>query len=619
MDCGANASCLDLGGPSACLPRDATCGDTAECPEGTECEAERCRNLCETTADCPGGQECDRGYCFSAESGTGGSGGGGGGSSGKGGSGGSASPEGGMSGDPGTGGVAGGTGGSAGKGGNGGKSGNGGSGGSAGTTTEPFCGDGTRDTGEACDDGNDEAADGCTDCARDTGFSCSGNAPTVCAPICGDGLVVGAEALAGGCDDNGQEPNDGCSATCTVEDGWSCSDMPSKCTEGCGDGVVDPGEGCDDGDTMTGDGCAACAVELGFTCDNVAGQKSRCTDIDECTDGDFDCDPNADCENRPGGYDCNCRDGWDGPGDTCTDINECENDTCAFNAICMNSEGSFTCECPLAFAGDGIVCQDAQIPDWPVPAAPDYTVNAGVVHDNVTGLDWQQETDGPYARAGAVTHCQGLVLGGFSDWRLPTRVEIATLFFERSNGGTHYIDETTFPDTEATYWTSSIAKGLESTSGWTFSFSSISSDQEPLATTLYVRCVRSTPNGLAPQRFTVLTNNSAVDNETGLVWATSTGTAQGYSAAGNSCDGFVFGDDSDFRLPTMPELLTILDYEKTTAMFYADFGDPGSDRNYWTTTNYDVNRVGIVDFGDGEVQTALTSVTSVRRRCVQSP
>jgi len=67
------------------------------------------------------------------------------------------------------------------------------------------------------------------------------------APYCGDGTVDSGEA----CDDGNNVDGDGCSANCTVE-------------AYCGDGTLDPGEQCDDGNSTNGDGCSAlCANEGG--------------------------------------------------------------------------------------------------------------------------------------------------------------------------------------------------------------------------------------------------------------------------------------------------------------------------------------------------------------------
>ncbi len=65
------------------------------------------------------------------------------------------------------------------------------------------CGDGTVDSGEQCDDGNNVSGDGCS-------ATCTIEQAPV---VCGDGTVAGTEQ----CDDGNVANGDGCSATCTTE------------------------------------------------------------------------------------------------------------------------------------------------------------------------------------------------------------------------------------------------------------------------------------------------------------------------------------------------------------------------------------------------------------------
>ena len=50
----------------------------------------------------------------------------------------------------------------------------------------------------------------------------------------------------------------------------------------------------------------------------------------------------------------------------CEDFDECASDafTCDENAICINTVGTFDCECKLGFYGDGQSCFTGRCPDF---------------------------------------------------------------------------------------------------------------------------------------------------------------------------------------------------------------------------------------------------------------
>ncbi|CAJ1437050.1 unnamed protein product [Effrenium voratum] len=157
------------------------------------------------------------------------------------------------------------------------------------------CGDGRRDDGEGCDDGNNISADGCSPrCEVDAGYACTPMAPRGpgryvpdhCEAICGDGLLVQGEE----CDDGNQVSGDGCGWNCKIEQlGTSCPQASDGnggvCRATCGDGVRGPVEECDDGNSFGGDGCSAsCQIERGFTCSG-GGLRSMDTCWPICGDG----------------------------------------------------------------------------------------------------------------------------------------------------------------------------------------------------------------------------------------------------------------------------------------------------------------------------------------------
>lgn len=129
-----------------------------------------------------------------------------------------------------------------------------------GLTIGSFCGDGTVNAGEECDDGNNVDGDGCSS-------SCVSE-------YCGDAIVNNHEACDGNisvCTISGYDGNRLCNATC---DGWNVC-IPS---ESCGDGIVNGNEVCDDGNTDNCDGC-----------------RGDCTRLDNiCGDGYLDCGEECD-------------------------------------------------------------------------------------------------------------------------------------------------------------------------------------------------------------------------------------------------------------------------------------------------------------------------------------
>ena len=47
-----------------------------------------------------------------------------------------------------------------------------------------------------------------------------------------------------------------------------------------------------------------------------------CTDIDECSNTSYKCDPNANCNNTVGSHRCSCREGFTGDGRSCSGRNK---------------------------------------------------------------------------------------------------------------------------------------------------------------------------------------------------------------------------------------------------------------------------------------------------------
>lgn len=120
--------------------------------------------------------------------------------------------------------------------------------------------------------------------------------------------------------------------------------------------------------------------------------------------------------------------------------------------------------------GSGLVSNPHSWAAWPMPNAVSASLpnpasydlaTAGLVKDKVTGLMWQRQvtaTMGSFDVAN--TYCAGLTLAGFSDWRVPTRIELVSIIDYTVAPPAAAIDPTAFPNTPSErYWTASTLWG----------------------------------------------------------------------------------------------------------------------------------------------------------------
>ncbi|XP_010965087.1 adhesion G protein-coupled receptor E1 isoform X1 [Camelus ferus] len=126
-----------------------------------------------------------------------------------------------------------------------------------------------------------------------------------------------------------------------------------------------------------------CSCKNGFLASNgqkqFRGPGVECKDIDECSQSPSPCGPNSVCKNLRGRYKCSCLPGFSSPTGNnwspekpghfaCTDMNECASPrTCPVHATCHNSLGSYSCVCnqgfgssngKMSFQGPGETCED---------------------------------------------------------------------------------------------------------------------------------------------------------------------------------------------------------------------------------------------------------------------
>jgi len=226
----------------------------------------------------------------------------------------------------------------------------------------PYCGNGSMDANEECDDGGSVDGDGCSSACK---------LEKSAKERCGNGILdIWETCDAGG--GNSDTAPDACRTTCRLAF--------------CGDGVVDRLEQCDDGNDILGDGCTTTCVkslcgngvlELGEECDDGKGNSDdtpdtcskrclvpRCGDRivdrnfgERCDEGELNSNEVANtCR-----MDCSlprCGDGVIDVNEECDDRNATDNDACSNDCmlpVCGDGvvEGSEQCDDQNALSDDG--------------------------------------------------------------------------------------------------------------------------------------------------------------------------------------------------------------------------------------------------------------------------
>jgi hypothetical protein len=234
-----------------------------------------------------------------------------------------------------------------------------------------------------------------------------------------------------------------------------------------------------------------------------------------------------------------------------------------------------------------------------------YTDNGNAtITDNNTGLMWQMyenastynwyQASGTYNAMHNPTSqdlCGSLNIGGYGDWRLPSKKELITIvdFSIPYPGPT--IKTTYFPNTHAsidnyywsstTYWMSTYYASYPDVA-WSVYFGYGSSEAVNKGTVLHVRCVRG--EELDFGNFQDNNNGTVTDSATGLMWQQGGSGAMTWYSALSYCKGLPLGGYSDWRLPNIKELESLINLTKYPTLDEAFFSIEAS--VYWSSTTY---------------------------------
>jgi hypothetical protein len=287
---------------------------------------------------------------------------------------------------------------------------------------------------------------------------------------------------------------------------------------------------------------------------------------------------------------------------------------------------------------------------WPMPnpvnaglpnqASYDRSSTLGVVKDNVTKLWWQDPVGGANASSvncsggcsqdQASAYCANLVLAGYCDWRLPTRIELVSLIdFTQAPP----IDPGSFgslPSVDA-FWTSSLVN-VDTPFAYYVDFSDTSSggpvtvvSVDPGTEQHNARCVRGGQSTQANHYATPPDAGDAgtvQDTATGLTWYQGfSPTTYSWSDAPGYCTSLPNGK---WRLPSLRELQTIYDDSRWNDQDagpgsvdpIAFPGLPTPPECFWTSSKVGAaDQAWCVHFGTGYANPVAES-TQLRVRCV---
>lgn len=237
---------------------------------------------------------------------------------------------------------------------------------------------------------------------------------------------------------------------------------------------------------------------------------------------------------------------------------------------------------------------------------PSYTKSADglTVHDDVTGLTWQQGYVGfkRWKEAKDVCAAQSSTgLGGYTDWRLPTIKELYSLW--NGSEGWPYLDTTYFThptvDSHSIFWSSTKYSGLlESTEdaisgpagtemafGVNFDTGHVKAYAVDVGPTHFARCVRGAADGV--DDLVDDGDGTITDRATGLMWSRADSASgmdwQHALAFAQSQNVARYLGHDDWRLPNTKELQSLVDYTRSPGATDAAHVGPAIDPRFTCT------------------------------------
>lgn len=260
---------------------------------------------------------------------------------------------------------------------------------------------------------------------------------------------------------------------------------------------------------------------------------------------------------------------------------------------------------------------------------PDTATSWVMVRDNVTGLIWEVKTDDDSIHDKDITSkweyaCDNFIvqlnyrhLGGYSNWRVPTVYELASITdLGRYNPA---VNTDFFPNTvSSSYWTSTSNVNNTNVAN-VISFQDGDGGQVfKTSRNVYVRAVRGEQN-LLLDHFIINGDSTVTDSSTGLMWQQDVWESDTWKLGLSHCEGMMFAGYNDWRMPNVKEILSIVDYSFENPAINTEYFPNTVLATYWSSSssaNSPINASGI-DFGSGVNVTNRKSYSSIYVRAVR--
>ena len=298
---------------------------------------------------------------------------------------------------------------------------------------------------------------------------------------------------------------------------------------------------------------------------------------------------------------------------------------CTGQDKCFNNKKVMD-NCPSS-PDDDFFGQDAQYANKSYCQQKTFSTTSDTVTDNITGLTWQRNLPKEgcsnsdekgniiCTKQEAINYCNNLKIADYdSGWRLPTPEEFATIkdFGSASAIADKFSLPDTPEDTSKIFWTatSSIASSGKS---WSVYFATgETKDEQSDSKSYYVRCVRG--EQLAKPDFKTLTENGkeeiVYDSTNNLEWTKiivdedNKEKDLSWKAALKECEDLEYAGETDWRLPNINELASLIDYSRSNPAS----AFPGlKSLTFWSSTSYVANpsKAWIVDISSGTVEESM--------------